>query len=36
MRKRIMFFGSALVAVLATPGCDSATAPSEFEPGPLG
>ena len=36
MRKRIMFFGSTLVAVLATPGCDSATAPSEFEPGPLG
>ena len=36
MRKRIMSPGPALVAVLATLACDSATAPPPFEPGPLG
>ena len=37
MRKRIVFSVAALIAVLATPGCqESPTTPPEFEPGPLG
>lgn len=35
MRRHIVLSGLALVAVLATPGCDSVDE-SEFEPGPLG
>ena len=36
MRKRIMSPGPALVIVLATLACESATVPTPFEPGPLG
>lgn len=36
MRKRIMFFGPALGAVLATPAFDSATELPLLEPVPLG
>ena len=36
MRRRIMLAGSALVGVLALSKCSSATAPPDFEPGPLG
>ena len=37
LRRRIVFSVAALIAVLATPGCqESPTTPPEFEPGPLG